>query len=860
MADLIGLAYNIDGATPTYTSGYKATDYNDQHAAIYTDGTDVIHYGTNEIRLYKLDGDSSGGMLELAGAQAALVKCGVQGTSILLGDDHVGLNHGYTTVAAVTGGVTVVYSPTATTDNTGGAGIFTAGVAGVSDPIVTTNGAATFAEGDLVQLSGSLNNDGLYEVSGHAANTMSVRSTANGLVNQLVDFTRNDFYAETDTGVTITKVNVSSIRSGTDGVWEVAKGSATGPNGGPAIYTYSDVMTASTVTLDAAYENDPQVTINDGNGPIQISQEGGSVNYDGLLFDSLMYLEFAGSTDVWKISTQTAPDVLEIYGPVVAANTTGEGFVFVLSDGGATSPGGGAAGDAGAYSITLGNGGAASTNPGDTSGVGGDYILTLGSGGAGDNTVPEDGGKGGSGYYFGGSGGVDGGAGGGGGDFWMYGGSGGDSTTYATGVGGLGGNISIYGGQGGDGHAGAGTGGAGGNIYLQAGTGGSANTVGSGGVVTIDAGLDGAFSVSSDISIGPTIAGNINLGNAVDNTVLNILGTGKIDIADNKVIEIKDNSSTSIRFQPEGISQPVVFTIDTTDSSEQIISYRRHGIQVDTGVVSQTATLWFESSDNTPAAFTGYEDYEAVTKKGLVTDEKGIFQLYDTDGTDRLSCELHLGEYDYTGTADLHSSLIFNGVTGASLFRSVAFGYSSSSQWIEIKPIANSVGDVNGVDFLGIKTQDRNTGSCEFSIRTGEVNTSGSSGLMIIGSGDITGGSGQSGDVTLLTGDTGSGDPGILYLVTGDTTSGTVQDINMLPGGIGGQAARAEVVIGDSTDTVRNTLRIYDGGGSGQEGGQIILHASDGTAYYIWVDTTGDLRIGATHSGDLDGAVVGTQT
>lgn len=161
------------------------------------------------------------------------------GTSALVDAEHVDLrsnyliqNVDYVTAAAVTGGRVVNYLPTATADTTAGAGVVTAGVDGVSDPTITTAGAATFAATDLVMISGSANdgeNDGLFEVASHAANVLTLKSTSSGITNRVEAFTIDQLVANAgDVGMAITKVTVSVDRVGTDGRVEHGSGSQTG--------------------------------------------------------------------------------------------------------------------------------------------------------------------------------------------------------------------------------------------------------------------------------------------------------------------------------------------------------------------------------------------------------------------------------------------------------------------------------------------------------------------------------------------------------------------------------------------------------------------------------------------------------
>jgi hypothetical protein len=151
-------------------------------------------------------------------------------TNVQVEDNHLYLNKGYEAVSAETGGLVVNYLPTSTNDtvDTGG---FTAGVDTTSDPTVATVGAATFAATDLVQIEGAADpqNDGLYEVQGHAANVLTLKSTAFGVTDQVEDFTNNQLVTDATVQGTIRKVTVSvqlasgSLRRGPDdhaGRWQ----------------------------------------------------------------------------------------------------------------------------------------------------------------------------------------------------------------------------------------------------------------------------------------------------------------------------------------------------------------------------------------------------------------------------------------------------------------------------------------------------------------------------------------------------------------------------------------------------------------------------------------------------------------
>lgn len=189
----------------------------------------------------------------------------VHSENVSISDNHLYLNAGYETVSAVTGGLVVNYLPTATTDgiNTGG---FTAGVAATSNPTVITDGTATFSAGDLIQVSGTPDdvNDGLYEVLSHVGSTLTIKGIGTTATTQ--DWVLNQFTTSASTTGSITKVNVSIIRSGTDGNWEVGKGSST------TGFSFTEIpLTVGTETLQDAYTNGQTITLSDALGDLVVT-------------------------------------------------------------------------------------------------------------------------------------------------------------------------------------------------------------------------------------------------------------------------------------------------------------------------------------------------------------------------------------------------------------------------------------------------------------------------------------------------------------------------------------------------------------------------------------------------------------
>jgi hypothetical protein len=197
--------------------------------------------------------------------------------TVLIGDNHLYLNDGYTVAAAQTGGLVINYLPTATVDAVAATG-FVAGVGAVSNPTVATVGAATFAVGDFIQISGAnkVQNDGLFEVLSHAANVLTIRGI--GTVGCQEDFTQNQFTTDTTVAGAITKINVSVIRAGTDGIWEVGQGSAS-PAGTPLVFV--NLLTGTSVTLQVAYEGGNTINAVVGDGDIAFTMTSADFTVNG---------------------------------------------------------------------------------------------------------------------------------------------------------------------------------------------------------------------------------------------------------------------------------------------------------------------------------------------------------------------------------------------------------------------------------------------------------------------------------------------------------------------------------------------------------------------------------------------------
>ena len=244
----------------------------------------------------------------------------VDSETVLIADNHLYLNAGYTTASAQTGGLVVNYLPTATTTDVNAA--YVAGDLGVSDPTVGTVGAATFALHDFIQFSDSSDNknEGLYEVFAHAANVLTIRGV--GLNATIEDFTQNDFEAVASNGATITKVTVSVMRAGVDGIWEVASGSDTGAGG----ISFADLGTTAGSTLQAAY---------DAGQTVDMLAATGNVVWDAT--DAVSWEIQKGTNQVLKMTTDGAVEITPTGGQNLIANTTGAGVIAINATGASAS-------------------------------------------------------------------------------------------------------------------------------------------------------------------------------------------------------------------------------------------------------------------------------------------------------------------------------------------------------------------------------------------------------------------------------------------------------------------------------------------------------------------------------------------
>lgn len=301
----------------------------------------------------------------------------VQGTTttvesevVNIKDQFLYLNDGYETTGSPRDGGFVVNVDPQSENTTVAATGFTAGVAATSNPTVITAGSATFAAGDYIQIVGAndQSNDGLYEVLTHVGTTLTIAGI--GLTGVTFDFVQNDFVTDTTVAGTIRKVEIGVYRVSAAGLPEF------GYDGSSTTFAFNQLLSAATITLQAAYDGGDTITTS-GSNPVtiagseklQITATGGLdvdtvADFDVTTFDVQMTgtngfsLDGTAASNVTAdggnltLSTTTSGEVLIDGIDGVEINSTG-GAIEVGNDGntGAINIGTGAA----ARVITVGN-------------------------------------------------------------------------------------------------------------------------------------------------------------------------------------------------------------------------------------------------------------------------------------------------------------------------------------------------------------------------------------------------------------------------------------------------------------------------------------------------------------------------
>jgi hypothetical protein len=153
---------------------------------------------------------------------------------------HLNVQTDYTATTATTWGISGVYQGSGDASTTVATGGFTAAVGSTSDATIAVADETDFSANDLVVVTGAANpcNNGFYEVHSTSTGLLTLKSL--GLNAPVTDFVKDQVVTDTTVQGSVDQISVASLRSGTDGAFEVATFA------GDNTATYSDLVTAAT--------------------------------------------------------------------------------------------------------------------------------------------------------------------------------------------------------------------------------------------------------------------------------------------------------------------------------------------------------------------------------------------------------------------------------------------------------------------------------------------------------------------------------------------------------------------------------------------------------------------------------------
>lgn len=128
---------------------------------------------------------------------------------MLVKDNSISLNNGYTATTTKPCGIVSNYSATTTTANVASGG-FVAGVASTSNPTVAVS-ADVFVAGDIIQISGANNisNNGIFEVQSNTGGVLTICGV--GVTGLTYDLFQNQFTTDTTVAGVIYKININAL-------------------------------------------------------------------------------------------------------------------------------------------------------------------------------------------------------------------------------------------------------------------------------------------------------------------------------------------------------------------------------------------------------------------------------------------------------------------------------------------------------------------------------------------------------------------------------------------------------------------------------------------------------------------------
>ena len=129
---------------------------------------------------------------------------------------------------------------------------FVAGVASTSNPTVQMSASSSFAAGDVMVITGSTSNDGLYVVSSVATDTVTIKGIGTVAVNASTPWAQNQFVATTGDSASAYKVDLK-VLAVADGTTAFKDSGGTAYSKGAYVEAYHAAATESDFSANAGY-------------------------------------------------------------------------------------------------------------------------------------------------------------------------------------------------------------------------------------------------------------------------------------------------------------------------------------------------------------------------------------------------------------------------------------------------------------------------------------------------------------------------------------------------------------------------------------------------------------------------------
>jgi filamentous hemagglutinin len=228
---------------------YKGIGFDNTNAKFRTaTSADTIQFDAEiDAPTLTISGDGTiGGNLTVTGD---LISRGA--VNLVIQDSFIDQGVGNTGTTATAGGTTIsLNADSGFTVET--AQNFVAGVASTSNPTVQMSTSSSFAAGDVMVITGSTSNDGLYVVSSVATDTVTIKGIGTVAVNASTPWAQNQFVATTGDSASAYKVDLK-VLAVADGTTAFKDSGGTAYSKGAYVEAYHAAATESDFSANAGY-------------------------------------------------------------------------------------------------------------------------------------------------------------------------------------------------------------------------------------------------------------------------------------------------------------------------------------------------------------------------------------------------------------------------------------------------------------------------------------------------------------------------------------------------------------------------------------------------------------------------------